>query len=258
MTEQTLDPDPMQAVAVAYVTNGNQVSYSFHHSTIQLLDHDLANHHRVWTGGWVPTRGGTDGLAYARNLAVKTYLSDKHADWLWWVDTDMGFPPDVVDRLFEAADPIQRPVMGALTFANRETDNDGMGGRRALAAPVIMHWTRREGESGFDTRWDYPPNTVVRCDGIGSACVLIHRSVFEKVKAKYGEHWYDRATNPSTGDLISEDLSFCARLMALEIPVHVHTGVPTTHQKTIWLSEEDYWQQRSLDAMAGGKLVTAS
>lgn len=235
------------AVAAAYI-HTDQVWYSWHHSMLQLLDHDMANHARIWTGGYVTIRCGTGDLAAARNTAVSEFLAEARADWLWWVDTDMGFGADTVDRLVAAADPVERPVVGALCFANREVDNDGMGGRRALAAPVIMYWTHDGEEAGFDTRWDYPANTVVRCDGVGSACVLIHRSVFERVAAEYGPNWYSRVRNPSTNAMVAEDLSFCARLMALGIPVHVHTGVPTTHAKTMWLGEEDYWRQRALNA----------
>jgi hypothetical protein len=46
--------------------------------------------------------------------------------------------------------------------------------------------------------------------------------------------------------MISEDLSFCVRANALSIPIHVHTGIPTTHAKRLWLSEEDYWKQRAV------------
>jgi hypothetical protein len=35
-------------------------------------------------------------------------------------------------------------------------------------------------------------------------------------------------------------------MLRLEIPIYVHTGVQTTHQKHIWLQEEDYWKQRAL------------
>lgn len=241
------DQPPGGAVAVAYV-HSNEVHYSWHHSLIQLLDHDLASAQRIWSGGWVSIRCGTDGLADARNRAVRDFLADGRADWLWWIDTDMGFAADTVDRLLDAADPAERPIMGALTFANREVDNDGMGGRRALAAPVIMHWRTIDGEDGFDTRWDYPRDTVVRCDGVGAACVLIHRSVFERIAAQFGPNWYTRTRNPSTGEMISEDLSFCVRAGALDIPIHVHTGVKTTHAKTFWLAEEDYWRQRALNA----------
>jgi len=248
----TEDPtvDPAQAVAVAYV-HADTVHYSWHHSMTQLLAYDAATEGRIWTGGYVAIRGGTDGLAEARNTAVREFLADSTAGWLWWVDTDMGFAPDTVDRLIEAADPNERPVVGALAFANREVDNDGMGGRRSVIAPVVLDWRTIDGESGFDTRWDYPRDTLTRVHGVGSACVLIHRSVFERVAAQFGPNWYSRARNPSTNALISEDLSFCVRVNALDIPLHVHTGIGTTHAKLAWLSEEDYWRQRAVNASSG-------
>lgn len=243
--------DPAQAVAVAYV-HTDTVHYSWHHCMTQLLAYDAATEGRIWTGGYVAIRGGTDGLADARNTAVKEFLTDSSAAWLWWVDTDMGFAPDTVDRLIEAADPVERPVVGALAFANREVENDGMGGRRSVIAPVVLDWKTIDGESGFDTRWDYPRDTVTRVHGVGSACVLIHRSVFERVAAQFGPNWYSRARNPSTNALISEDLSFCVRANALDIPLYVHTGVKTTHAKLAWLGEEDYWRQRAVNAGPGG------
>lgn len=246
MTEHD-EADPANAVAVAYV-HTDEVLYSWHHSMTQLLAYDAATAGRIWHGGYVAIRCGTDGLADARNSAVREFLADSTAAWLWWVDTDMGFAPDTVDRLIAAADATERPIVGALCFANRETENDGMGGRRAIAAPVVLDWKHIDDEAGFDVRWDYPRDTVTRCDGVGMACVLIHRSVFERVAEQFGPNWYSRARNPSTNQMISEDLSFCVRANALEIPIHVHTGVPTTHAKRFWLAEEDYWRQRALNA----------
>jgi hypothetical protein len=51
------------------------------------------------------------------------------------------------------------------------------------------------------------------------------------------------------GQVLSEDLSLCLRAGALDIPVHVHTGVKTTHQKTLWLAEDDYYGQVALARM---------
>lgn len=255
--------DVGDAVTVAYA-HSSTVTYSWHHSMVELVGYDMANHGRILRGGYVALRVGTDGLVEARNTAVKEFLAERGGDWLWWIDTDMGFAPDTVDRLVEAADPVERPVVGALCFSQRETFSDGMGGWRCSATPTVFDWAKvnvydealvdgvrrrtKVGEQrGFAVRWDYPANTVTRCDGTGAACVLVHRSVYERVADKYGPVWYERVPNISTGQLIAEDLSFCVRVGSLDIPLHVHTGIPTSHQKLVWLGEEDYWRQRAVD-----------
>ena len=57
---------------------------------------------------------------------------------------------------------------------------------------------------------------------------------------RFAGHWYDRMINPTTGQLLGEDLSFCARARMVGIPIHVHTGVKTTHRKPHWIGEDDY------------------
>lgn len=235
--DDELNPD--DAVVLAYV-NSNEVAFSWHHSMIELIGWDLAHHNRILQGGYIAMRCGTNGLVEARNKAVQNFLDDGRAQWLFWIDTDMGFAPDTIDRLMEVADPVERPIVGALAFSQRETNSDGMGGWRTAPTPTVFDWRHLDGQQGFAVRWDYPPDTVTRCAGTGSACILIHRSVFEQVEAKYGPNWYSRIPNLSMGELTSEDLSFCMRAGALDIPIFVHTGVKTTHQKLQWLSETDY------------------
>jgi len=253
-----LDEGP--SVAVAFV-HEDRLDYSFFHSFMQLLGHDAGNAGRIWRGGFIARRGTTGDLAAARNGGVSDFLAGD-AEWLWWVDTDMGFAPDTVDRLLDAADPVERPIVGGMCFAQRENEPDGVGGYRPVAWPTIMDWTFEGERGGWQVRWDYPRDTVTQVHGTGSACILIHRTVFEKIRDVYEDlqreagvrkdndprwdSWYTRVSNPTTGELIGEDLSFCARLMRVEIPIYVHTGIQTTHRKNIWLQEQDYWRQRAL------------
>jgi hypothetical protein len=244
--------DPADAVTVAYV-HQNEVTYSWHHSMIEMVGWDLMHAGRIMAGGYIAMRCGSDGLVEARNQAVKHFLADKPADWLFWIDTDMGFEPDTIDRLLEAADPAERPMVGGLCFSVRETDSDDMGGWRTAPTPTIFDWAKipaedgGEPQSGFAVRWDYPSNTLTQCAGTGSACLLVHRTVFEKVAEKFGPIWYNRVPNTSTGQLISEDLSFCLRTQAAGVPLFVHTGVQTTHMKPLWVAEQDYWRQRAFE-----------
>lgn len=249
--EPEVEPGPDSAVVVAYV-HSNDVSYSWHHSMIELIGWDLAREARVVRGGYIAYRCSTDGLVEARNKAVKDFLADKKADWLFWIDTDMGFPADAVDRLMEAADPIERPIVGGLCFGQREQYSDGLGGWRCQAVPTVYDWIDTGDQMGFAVRWQYPLDTLVRAGGTGSACILIHRSVFEKIEERYGRVWYDRVPNVTTGQTLSEDLALCLRAGTLNIPVYVHTGVKTTHAKQLWLSEEDYWRQVAMDAQQSG------
>lgn len=227
------------AVTVAYV-HSTEVAHSWHSCYVNLLGHDLTSQQRILRGGFLAMRCGTGGIVAARNEAVQQFV-DGDTDWLWWIDTDMGFAPDTVDRLMASADPVERPVVGALAFSQREVELDGMGGYRCEPCPTLFRWAEvADGRSGFTAWTDYPSNQLVQVAGTGAACILIHRTVFEKVAAEHGSNWYSRMVNPSTGQLISEDLSFCARVAAAGIPVHVDTGVKTSHLKPIWLAESDF------------------
>ena len=245
------------AVTVAYV-HDTEVAHSWQASFLNLIGYDMANNGRVVEGGWIAVRCGTDGLVAARNWAVEKFLADGKADWLWWVDTDMGFAPDTVDRLLAVADPTERPIVGGLCFASKGVSPDGMGGYRNAAVPTIFDWTG----AGFQGVKQYPLDTLMRCAGTGTGCVLIHRSVLEAIADKYGPAWYEKAPNPHArtspddesrspaGRFISEDLSFCLRAGSLGFPVHVDTSVKTTHLKHVWLSEDDYMRQAFLESLA--------
>lgn len=223
-------------VSVAFV-HGSEVSYSWHQSMMALVAHDVASRQHVVRGGWLATKYGTGGITQARNDTAARFLADCDSDWLFWVDTDMGFAPDSVDRLLDVAHHKDRPVVGGLCFMMREVGIDGMGGMIVQPRPTIFAWTKVSDAEGFHAVDDYPRDQLVPVAGTGSAFLLIHRSALERIRDEFGPTWYSQTVNPSTGMLLSEDLSFCVRLGALDIPVHVHTGVKTTHLKQAWVDE---------------------
>ena len=247
------------AVTVAYI-HSESVTFSWYHSMSELQMYDVATHQRLWAGGYIALTAETDGLADARNRAVKLFLEERDAPWLFWVDTDMGFSPDTVERLLAAADPVERPVVGGLCFTQRHEKSDNMGGWRMLATPTIFDWGHDGDKMGFIVKWNYAPDAIQQCMGTGSACILIHRSVFEKIKAKYGEHWYDRYWNPTMERLVSEDLAFCTRANDPDVActVWVDTAVKTTHKKTQYLQEADYIGQRVLAEVISDPEVPAA
>ena len=219
------------SVLVAYV-HGTDVAYSWHASLMNMLLYDVGNHGRLAAGGYLAVRYGTGGIADARNKAAAQFLETGH-QWMFWIDTDMGFAPDTVDRLIDAADPEERPVVGGLCFAQREMMVDDMGGFVTIPQPTIYDWLKADnGEQGFVPRMNYQRDQLVGAAGTGSACLLIHRSVFERLER---DAWYSPLWNGK--QVLSEDLSFCVRLAQADIPLWIHTGVKTTHLKPNWVSE---------------------
>jgi hypothetical protein len=232
------------AVTVAYIYDDDRgLPHSWHMSLVELIGWDWARHGRVLNGGFLAMNyTASGGLPAARNQTVERFLTERDAEWLWWVDTDMGFAPDTVDCLLEVADPVTRPIVGGLCFAQKEVGDDGLGGRRCEPRPTIFDWVGQGDVGSTFARTTYPVNALVQCVATGSACLLVHRSVFQRIRDTRGPVWYDRLPNPMLGGLFGEDISFCIRAGSLGLPVYVHTGVKTSHWKQLWLQEADYWQ----------------
>ncbi len=229
------------SVCLAYV-HEHEVTYSFCDSLVNLLLFDAGGPGRIMEGGYIAVRiVRSADLTDARNQAVEGFLA-RPAEWLFFVDTDMGFAPDTVERLLAAADPVERPIVGGLCFAQREIGQDGMGGYATAARVTILDWVDTTEGRRFMGRSSYPVNSVVQCAGTGAACILIHRSVLERIRDEQGPVWYDRVAG-SDGKPLGEDISFCVRTGALGFPIHVDTSVRTTHLKNVWLGDTDFWQQ---------------
>lgn len=211
------------SVVLAYVHPGS-VPHMFLESLVRTLNHDKDTR---LISGTLPIRFRPAGICDARNEGVGAFLATG-AEWLWFVDTDMGFLPDTLPRLLGVADPVGRPVVGALCYGVREEEGNGFGGFRTRSFPTLYAWSDRDGS--FAEADSAPKDALVRVDGTGAACLLIHRSILEKV----GSGWFDTIPG-ADGEPMGEDLSFCLRLRDAGIPVHVHTGIRTSHQKTQWI-----------------------
>lgn len=227
----------MTSVVAAWV-HPTEVDASFMHSMLAVVGRELLGQQRLTQ--WMPARCGSGGLIAARNEVAEAFLQTD-AEWLWWVDTDMGFAPDSLDQLLNVADPTDRPMVGGLCFAQMERASDGMGGFVTEIVPALYQWHEMtDGRAGFVSWGNYPRDTLAEVAGTGSAFVLIHRTVFERIRAEFDGGFYDRMMNPLTGQLLGEDLSFCARARMVDIAIHVHTGIKTTHRKPRWVGEHDY------------------
>lgn len=242
-----------QAVlAVTLCPPDGQNATSYTDSILRSVSYDAINAGVLIRGGGpmlLPASPNT--LAEQRNRAAAFLLDESEAEWLLFIDSDMGFDEDAVYRLLDAADPDERPVVGALCFGLKKTKTDQRGGWVTQPFPTIYDWKPNDkGDFGFCLRFDYTPNCVTRVAATGAAFLLVHRTALEKVRAECGgDVWFDRARMRPDEGLMGEDIAFCARLNRCGIPVFVHTGVSTTHLKPVWVDEDFYLAQRALAAL---------
>lgn len=236
-------------VAVAVIDDGNW-SACFGLSYRDLLLHDIVGDGRIVPRGKEMRQlSSRTSIAASRNKMARGFLDTTECEWLWFIDVDMGFAPDTVEQLIKSADPELRPVMGGLCFAMKRTRTADFWAERVRIQPTVYEYLELEDEVGFRPITGYTRDQVQQVAGTGAACLLIHRSVLERMRTN-GDDWFSPLTHP-TGDkgkprTFSEDLSFCVRAAALDIPIHVDTAVKTTHDKGgIFLDEETYDAQQA-------------
>jgi hypothetical protein len=127
--------------------------------------------------------------------------------------------------------------------------------------PTVYEYVETDDEIGFRPIPDYPRDQVAPVAGTGAACLLIHRSALEAVRALAGDAWFDPITHPTAlkgkPRTFSEDLSFCVRLASAGIQVHVDTSVKTTHEKGMAFLDEDAFDRQLALARLDRELMAA-
>lgn len=234
----------------------DKVSGWFAYSIVDMLRFDAANNQRfLGEGGFMCLSSGPR-VAEARNQLIDEFAkSYPDADWLFMVDSDMTFEPDIVEMLLAAADPQERPVVGALAFA-ASGDNGG---------PFPTIYKEIEVEDGgvlIDRVLDYPEDALVKVGATGAAGLLIHRGVLASMAQPFPKGfgtlkdgrpnpypWFAEGLLDAYNKPLGEDVAFCRRCRHLGIPVHVLTAAKMGHVKSYKLDEQ-YFRQHRDDAEA--------
>lgn len=238
--------DPSEKVVIGYLSP-SLVHSAFHESLLNLLVHDMAFHKRIVSGGGRCHVQAGANLAGPRNSLVRKFLAYGKADWLWMVDSDMTFAPDTVERLLEHADPEKAPIVGGLCFGFDD---------KANVQPTLFGLVGDEAEPKVIRYHEWPPDSMFQVAATGTACLLIHKSVLEKVRdvqlpqrgGRPGFNdafpWFQETEHDGTA--VSEDITFCWRAGLLEIPVHVNTAVQLGHIKDRELTMDVYLAERGM------------
>jgi GT2 family glycosyltransferase len=149
-----------------------------------------------------------------RNRIVKEFLEDPDNEWLFFIDDDM-LPKNNVLGMIDFNKPIQQAVTTVM--------------QKRLPQPLIrkfapgtdeLMWRMIEPED-INQRDD----ELIPVDGIGTGCVLIHRSVLEKIKPP----WFEFKRDEYGIAIMSEDYVFSKKATEAGFEMFCNTAFNVGH-----------------------------
>lgn len=149
----------------------------------------------------------------ARSQLMEYALKTGGYDYILWLDSDMTFEPDLLERLMEDIEGKQ--LVTGLCF-----------GRRPPFKPCIYKDIRVEQEGlGYmpyaDNYFGYPRDQLFQVEGCGFACVLMTMDMAEAMSV-YGVPFF-----PIAG--LGEDLAFCWRAKKLDYKLYCDSRLKIGH-----------------------------
>lgn len=180
-------------------------------------------------------------LDNGRNNIVRVFNDPQvreHCTHLLMVDSDVGFTPEQVRALYEAAD--DRAVVSGCYSSSFS----------GIAQPIVYDWTKVESEGvmldslavidHWEDGWGLWPkcenreglDPLVKVVATGAGFLMIRYEVLDVLKTIHGEPqpWF--AEPVIDGVHFGEDLAFCLRVADAGFSVWAHRGVEPIHYKT--------------------------
>lgn len=168
----------------------------------------------------------------ARNKAAQA-LRDSEFTHVLMLDTDHPHPANIVQKLARRVieDP-GRLVVAAMVFRRGEPYD-----------PMV--WVKK-GENYY-TVDDWERGSIFEVDMVATPAMLIHRSVFEKVK--YPWFFYEYLPEYTDGMRPTEDVGFCKKVRAAGIKIYCDSNVITPHMRSGKVDQRTWetWKQMHPD-----------
>lgn len=151
-----------------------------------------------------------------RNFWVEEFLKSD-CDVMWFLDADVSPPAHVLDLLTKDYDKWE--VAGAPCPIWSKPKNDDY-----LQVTFNVYYDM---QNGFRPA-AIPDKGQELVQGLGTGCMFIKREVFAKLKKPYFFYTFDEETRNVQG---GEDLNFCKKLIAANIPILVDYSMLCKHYK---------------------------
>lgn len=143
----------------------------------------------------------------ARNDMVKSM----RGDWIFMLDADLEFEPDVLERMLYIMDKYQAPVLTGLYVHKKKP-----------GFPVAYFHNDRKKKYEIIAKWEGNPE-IFQVDAAGAGALLVKKFVFNYIWEKLNEDPFDVIKK------LGEDFSFFDRLRRCGVGVYCTPQVKFTH-----------------------------
>ncbi len=163
----------------------------------------------------------TGSLVYMAREELAKQAIQMEADYVLWLDSDMMFAPDTLQRLI--ADLEKGDIVSGLYFR-----------RQPPFTPVLFPKLEFDGKTpDFTNLPDKLPDDIFEVGGVGFGCVLMPVDAIISVLAKYGELFTPYQT-------LGEDVAFCWRVRQCGYKIVVDPKIKLGHVGNYIVTESYY------------------
>lgn len=225
---------------------GGSVTVPFHASCLRMVTHERDKPER---DRLLLRMAHASGLYVGDNRMVlaENMLDRPEANWLLQIDTDIEFPPTILETMLRIAGEDRRILAASVPLGN--------------AYPTCgFRWT---GTPGI---YESVPVGLepVEVDAVATAAILIHRDVFDAIADQHGRSWFHSIhlakSPPGTAPrdfayvVNGEDIAFSMRAKAAGFKLWCVHVPGLKHYKTMPLSHDDE-RSKLLGAQAAGEAM---
>lgn len=171
-------------------------------------------------------------LIYTSRNTLATRAIQTEADYVLWLDSDMVFEPDLLERLMKTLTENDLDIVTGLYFRRVQPYSPVLFKDLTLIRDTFFEWSE----------FKEVPSDLFEIAGCGFGCVLMKTDVFFDVQSKFGNMF---APIGNTG----EDLAFCWRARECGYKVWCDPSIICGHVGYVISDDKFYlaYQQKQLE-----------
>ena len=171
-------------------------------------------------------------LVYTSRNALTAQALDSGAYWILWLDSDMVFNPDLLERMFDTVKRLDADFLTGVYYRRVEP----------YAPTLFDKLDIREGGGSTWTHVDEIPDEPFEVGGCGFGCVLMSAGVAMDVASKFNGMLF----HPLDG--MGEDLSFCWRARQCGYKIIADPSLPLGHMGHVMITKK-HWEAFEMQRM---------